>query len=158
MMERDDAARGDEVIAEWIEPLAASGAGALVGAVTTSAWQSTRDGIVELVRRRRGDDRAELLERELDATPARVTMAGADPVVRELLVDEWRRMLADLLAEHGGDGPDGDLARELRGLVGTIAELNPAAAHSTVQNVTISGGSVGQAVVHGNIVNHGPLR
>ncbi|WP_157547869.1 hypothetical protein [Micromonospora sp. ATCC 39149] len=116
--------------------------------------------MTDLIRRRRGDERAALVERALDDTAARVEQAepAAREQQRELLLTGWQTLLSDLLAEHSGGDERSDIAEELRTLVEEVTTALPVAGQRWVQNVTISGASIGQTVMGGSIVNHSPLR
>lgn len=123
------------MVAEWIVSLAASGAGALVGAAATDVWQTARNGIVALFRRG-GERRADLVAAALDADA--VAVEQADPAdrdrVRGQLVAAWRTRLADLLAEFA-DAPDSEIARQMRGLIEQVTAALPAGQQTWVQAI-----------------------
>ncbi|MGN9775918.1 hypothetical protein ACTMS0_09085 [Micromonospora sp. H33] len=123
------------MVAEWIVSLAASGAGALLGAAATDAWQTARIGIVALFRRS-GDRRGELAAAQLDTDARTVEQADAADRdhVRQRLLPAWQTRLTDLLAEHA-DAPDGEAARELRALTEKVTAVLPPAQQTWVRAV-----------------------
>ncbi|WP_422733148.1 hypothetical protein ACN26Y_18770 [Micromonospora sp. WMMD558] len=144
--------------AAWIGSLAATGAGALVGAAASDAWQTARDGVVALFRRS-GPRRAALVAAQLDTDAAMLEQtdpADRDQLRRQLL-PAWRTRLADLLAEHADEvGADSAVAAELRTVTAAVLAELSAPQQTWVQRVHASApGAIAQGVQGGgNIVNH----
>jgi len=129
------------MVSEWITSLAASGASALVGAVATDTWQTTRNGIVRLFGRG-GPRRQELASEWLDADAR--ALEEADSIdhdqVRCQLLPAWQTRLADLLEEFSDDaGPQSEVATELAQFVETIQNQLPTVQQTWVQNLSNSG-------------------
>ncbi|MBF9132760.1 hypothetical protein I0C86_27950 [Plantactinospora sp. S1510] len=89
------------MVADWLLPVAAAGGSALVGAVATDAWQSTRSGVMRLFGRA-GERRAELAGDWADQTATAITAAPVEELaaVRLRSAEAWQRRLADLVDEY----------------------------------------------------------
>ncbi|MGA4837850.1 hypothetical protein [Streptomyces sp. G45] len=99
--------------ADWLATLAAAGAGGLVSAATTDAWQTTRDRFVHLLGR--GDpERARAAAGRLDALRAAATGTDGDRARAQARL-AWRVRLQDLLEEHP------EAAAELQAAVAAFA-------------------------------------
>jgi hypothetical protein len=83
--------------------LATGAATALVGAMTTDAWQSVKESVVALWRRAH-PDRAETIRDELEEsrTTAATAAAGSESAGQATLwlICEWQSRLARLLEQH----------------------------------------------------------
>ena len=137
--------------AEWLVGLAASGGGALVGAVVTDVWQAARSGYARLFSRGDGP-RGELVEARLDALAAEVRRAGPadrDAVCGRLAL-AWQTRLIDLLEEHP------DAADELRDLVATLRDGVPGIREAWTQTNVARDRSTQYVVQRGTIEIHGP--
>jgi hypothetical protein len=129
--------------------LATSGAGALVGAVGTDAWNTARVGISKLFSRR--NSRAiRIIESRLDDLEQLTDSDGAD-VQRERArqASMWAGRLEDLLDEHP------DAVGDLEQLISEIAlRLPRESSVRNAQTVRASGQSQVWAVTHGNLHVH----
>lgn len=100
--------------------LVEAGSTAVVGAMGTDAWQTTRASVARLFGRGRPNRQARY-EAQLDDNAAQVAGANDPDRVREGLVPVWRLELQGLLRRH----PDAE--NELRALVQRVADALPAA-------------------------------
>jgi hypothetical protein len=144
------------MVAEWIATLAASGAGALVGAAATDAWQTARTGVIALFRRG-GTGRAEFAAAQLDSDAKDVENAAAADrdQVRQKLLPLWQGRLTDLLAELSDNDEDSEVADELRELTRTVWAQLPASQQSSVQHITASApGAIAQGAIGGNVITY----
>jgi hypothetical protein len=137
------------MVAEWVAALAASGAGALVGAAATDAWQTARAGVLTLFGRT-GERRRELAAGWLDEDAAALFRAdGAErEVLRQRLLASWQTRLADLLDEHP------EAADELRAWAALVREQLPNQQQTWVQQVTAHTGGAAYGVMGGNQYIH----
>ncbi|MGH4016007.1 MAG: hypothetical protein ACRDSL_19210 [Pseudonocardiaceae bacterium] len=99
--------------------LAEAGSTALVGAMATDAWPSTRAGAGRLFGRGRQARQARV-EAQLDGNAALVAQADDPDEVRQSLVPVWRLELEALLRRHPAAEP------ELRALVARVRDALPA--------------------------------
>jgi hypothetical protein len=138
------------MVAEWIAAAAAAGGKALIGAATTDAWHTARDGVVKLFARG-GKRHAELMRDRLDRDAAVIEAAapGARDEVRARLLPEWQTRLADLLEEFP------DARDELSAWAEQVRGQLPAAQASWVQNITAAApGATAQGAMFGNVINY----
>ncbi|WP_330173172.1 hypothetical protein OG875_05895 [Streptomyces sp. NBC_01498] len=92
-----------------------TGAGTVVAAMATPAWEGTRERVVDVFRRR-DVQRAAVMDAQLRADAELVQGAGDDMEgVRDDLVRPWSRRLAALLRDHP------EAAGDLRALVDEAA-------------------------------------
>ncbi|MFJ2784010.1 MULTISPECIES: hypothetical protein [unclassified Streptomyces] len=115
-----------------IMALAGTAGTAFVTLLATDAWNTVRDGVVDMWRRAR-PERAADISAELDSTREELIRARTegDQETEADLRGEWRGRVRRLLAEHP------EVAEELRGL---LARLEPAAPHppTVTQQATAS--------------------
>lgn len=112
--------------------LAMTGATTVVAAMATSAWEGTRERVVELFRRR-GDERSTALQAQLDGDAELVAGESDDTDgVRDDLVRPWARRIGALLREHP------ETADELRALIEEVSV--PPAAQEWSQHITAHAG------------------
>ncbi|MGA5424930.1 hypothetical protein [Streptomyces lavendulocolor] len=127
------------MLEEQIVTLAASGGAAVVAAMATDAWQTTRDGVVRLFRRQGAE-----VEGRLDEDAALVATAAEDEsaeAARQALAPGWALKLRTLLAAHP------EYAEELRALL----PAEGGAPHSVQYNTARDQGRV-FGVQNGSIV------
>ncbi|MEU6864981.1 hypothetical protein ABZ924_17140 [Streptomyces sp. NPDC046876] len=136
------------MLTDALEMLAAAGGTALVGAVATDAWQTTRSGFTRLLGR--GNPQAEQTTAgRLDRAAAEVSRASGPQElesVRRDLQAEWRGRLKDLLEEQP------ELAAELRELIARVEAELPASQQTWVQNNTAYGGGIQNITQSGDII------
>ncbi|HEY0696281.1 MAG TPA: hypothetical protein VGD43_00545 [Micromonospora sp.] len=134
----------------WVEQLGMTGAAALVQAAGTEVWQLARSAFTRLLGR--GDPvRDAVTERRLDALAAEVEQAppGQRDEVRQRLLPDWRRRLADLVEE------DPAVADAVRHLQADLMARLPTPQQQWILHVTASApGARAQGVMFGNIFNH----
>ncbi|MEU9163904.1 hypothetical protein AB0D29_26995 [Streptomyces sp. NPDC048424] len=112
--------------------LAMTGATTVVAAMATSAWEGTRERVVELFHRR-GDERSTALQAQLDGDAELVAGESDDTDgVRDDLVRPWARRIGALLREHP------EAADELRTLIEEVSV--PPAAQKWSQHITAHAG------------------
>jgi hypothetical protein len=124
--------------------LAGAGGTALVGAMATDAWQTTRSGVARLFRRD-GPARQAAIEAQLDGNAILVAQAEDPNEVRQSLVPVWRLQLEALLREHPGAD------EEVQALVAQVQEALPAPQQVWVQT------NIARDQATQNIVQHGTL-
>jgi hypothetical protein len=125
------------MLAEALSALAAAGGTALVGAMATDAWQTTRDGIGRLFGR--GDTgRRTVIEAQLDEDAETVahTEDAEREQARQELVLVWRRRLVQLLEEQ----PDTEAG--LRDLIARVQAALPPSEQAWVQTNIAHGGNL----------------
>jgi hypothetical protein len=132
------------MLGELVVELAGAGGSALVGAMATDAWQTTRSGIARLFGRG-GSARQSAIEAQLDENAALVARAREPDEVRARLVPGWRVQLEVLLREYP------EVVEELRVLVAQVREALPAPQQSWVQT------NIAREQARQNIVQHGTL-
>ncbi|MGH3937108.1 MAG: hypothetical protein ACRDTG_00505 [Pseudonocardiaceae bacterium] len=125
------------MLVEALTALAGAGGTALVGAMATDAWTSTRSGVARLFGRG-GTAQQTAIEAQLDSNAALVAQADDPDEVRRSLLPMWRLQLEALLRQH----PEAE--QELRALVSQVraalpeqrwVQTNIARDHSTQYNV-----------------------
>jgi hypothetical protein len=124
--------------------LAGAGSTALVGAMATDAWQSTRSGVARLFGRG-GQARQSAIEAQLDSNAVLVAQAEDPNEVRQALVPLWRLELEALLHQHP------DIEEQLRAVVRRTTETLPASQQIWVQT------NVARDQATQNIVQRGTL-
>ena len=138
------------MLVEGLTALAGAGGTALVGAMATDAWQTTRAGVARLFGRG-GPDRQAAIETQLDSNAALVAQAE-DPSeideIRQSLAGMWRLELAALLRRH----PEAE--DELRALVAQIHDALPAPQQTWVQTNIACDQATQNIVQHGNLHVH----
>ncbi|MGH4021218.1 MAG: hypothetical protein ACRDT0_18715 [Pseudonocardiaceae bacterium] len=135
------------MLAEALAALAEAGGTALVGAMATDAWQTTRSGVARLFGRD-GSARQAAVEAQLDGNAALVAQAEDPDEVRQSLAAVWRLELAALLRHNPG------AEDELRALVAQIREALPAAQQMWVQTNNARDQATQYNVQHGNLHVH----
>jgi hypothetical protein len=130
--------------------LALTGATALVAAMATDAWQTTRTGVAVLFGRG-GQARQAAIEAQLDGDAALVAQDDDADGARRDLVPAWNRRLTVLLRQH----PDAE--DDLRTLVAEIQAALPRAQQHWVQtNIARDNGQVFASQGGNVIVHQGP--
>jgi len=132
---------------EWLAPVLSTAGSALVGAVATDVWQTTRSGVGRLFGRG-GERRQDLAERWADQTAAEIERAPAEQQdqVRAQWADTWRQRLADLVDEYP------EVGEELRTWAEQVRSELPADRQSFV-NVFVSRDESHQYNAPGGTVN-----
>jgi hypothetical protein len=134
-------------MSDTLAVLAMTGATTIVAAMTTSAWQTARSGVMRLFRHG-GEERQAAVAAELDDHAALVMQAEDVARARQGLAAAWQVRLEALLRQHP------ETAEELRALVGrTGGELPPAERTWTQTNIARDGGQV-FAAQGGNVIIH----
>ncbi|MEU9124882.1 hypothetical protein AB0C96_34385 [Streptomyces sp. NPDC048506] len=135
------------MLEDAVAALTMTGAGTIVAAMATEAWQSTRSGVTRLFRRGAVEQRAAVSAR-LDGDAELVGRATDPEGFRQSLVPAWQLQLSALIAEHP------DAAGELADLVRQVRAALPAEGACWVQqNVARDHGRVfaslgGDVIVH----------
>ncbi|MEU9478296.1 hypothetical protein [Streptomyces sp. NPDC048191] len=135
------------MVPEAITALAGTGAGALVSAMASDAWQTGRDGAVRLFRRRADAQRA-LLEGQLDHHATLVERADDPDGARQLIVGQWQLELVQLLTEH----PDAE--PELRRLVEEVQSELPRGGKNWVMTNIARDHGTAYGVMGGNVIHY----
>lgn len=135
------------MLGEVAAALAEAGGSALVGAMTTDAWQATRSGVGRLFGRG-GPARQAAIEAQLDGNAALVAHAQNPDEVRASLVPVWRLQLEALLRDYP------DVVEELRMLVKQLRESLPASQQAWVQTNIASDQATQNIVQHGTLHVH----
>jgi hypothetical protein len=117
------------MLVEALAALAAATGSAVVAAMATDAWQTTRDGVARLFGRG-GPQRRSGIEAQMDADAALVEQASDRVQVRQGLAPSWQEEVARLLEEHP------DVEPELRDLIARVQETLPAEQTRWVQSPT----------------------
>lgn len=104
-----------------IVQLAQAGGAAIVGAMATTAWQSTYTAVVDFFRRRRGDEEARAVEVQLGRAAEEVERAADREEARGMLAGAWTLQLQGVLR----DSPQAQ--GELRGLLEQLGSPGRAA-------------------------------
>ncbi len=129
-----------------IADLAMTGATAVVAAMATTAWDSTRDSVVRLFRR--GDTaEQETVQVQLASHDELVRRTEDTERARRALLPLWELQLETFLDRHP------DAADDLRALIARAQDaLRQAQQPSVVQNITASApGATAAGVTHGNV-------
>ncbi|WP_413798302.1 hypothetical protein [Streptomyces iranensis] len=135
------------MVPEAITALAGTGAGALVSAMASDAWQTGRNGVIRLFRRE-GDAQRASLEGRLDHHATLIERAGDPDQARQLIVGQWQLELVQLLTEH----PDAE--SELRRLVEEIqSELPRGGRNWVMTNIARDHGTV-YGAMGGNVIHY----
>jgi hypothetical protein len=126
------------MLSEALTALGTAGGTAVVGAMATDAWKTTRDHVVRLFARG-GADRQDAIEAALNEDAGIVTdsdEAEREQVRRELL-PVWQRRIVRLLDQYP------DIATELQDLITQIHAVLPPGQQAWVQhNTATEGGTV----------------
>ncbi|MGH3939357.1 MAG: hypothetical protein ACRDTG_12115 [Pseudonocardiaceae bacterium] len=133
------------MLIEALTALAGAGGAALVGAMATDAWTSTRSGVARLFGRAGAAQQA-VIEAQLDGNAALVAQADDPDEVRRSLVPVWRLQLEALLRQH----PEAE--QELRALVSQVREALPP--QTWVQTNIARDHATQYNVQHGNMHVH----
>ncbi len=135
------------MLLEGLAALAGAGGTALVGAMATDAWQSTRSGVARLFGRG-GTARQAAIETQLDSNTTLVAQAEDPDEARQTLAGLWRLELTELLRWH----PDAE--DELRALITQIQDALPAAQQTWVQTNIARDQATQHIVQRGNLHVH----
>jgi len=135
------------MLVEALVALAGAGGTALVGAMATDAWNSTRFGVARLFGRG-GTAQQTAIEAQLDVNAALVAQADDPDEVRRSLVPVWRLQLETLLRQH----PEAE--DELRVLVAQVREALPAQQQTWVQTNIARDHATQYNVQHGTLHVH----
>ncbi|MFJ6575691.1 hypothetical protein ACIQMY_06950 [Streptomyces sp. NPDC091368] len=138
------------MLAEGLAAIAAAGAGAVVQAAGTDAWETVRDR----VRRIFGAHQERTVTESLDHTSATLQlMVREEDRERELALQAafWRLRFEELLAGSEGERRQAAAAQLLS--LGDISEQTPASRHTFTGNVSVRAdrGSVAGAVFEGDV-------
>lgn len=126
------------MLTEALTALGAAGGTAVVGAMATDAWKTTRDGVARLFSWG-GQGRREAIEAQLEEDAG--TLADTDEAdreqVRQKLVEVWRQRIERLLEQHP------DAATDLQDLITRVQTALPLGQQAWVQhNTATAGGTV----------------
>ncbi|MEU7382131.1 hypothetical protein AB0A91_19465 [Streptomyces sp. NPDC042207] len=137
------------MLEESLTALAASGGAAVVAAMATDAWASTRAAVVRLFRRA-GEEQQTAVRVCLADDASLVTGASDAVQARQALLTAWQLRLETLVREHP------DAAEELRALIsGSLSALPQHERHWVQNNVARDHGQV-FAALGGNVIVHQP--
>ncbi|MFB7618020.1 hypothetical protein [Kitasatospora sp. NPDC056181] len=150
------------MLAESLVAVATAGSTALVGAMATDAWQTTRTGVLRLFGRGTPAADAEsgqetppgpgshiaLVAAQLDGDAALVARAEDTELARRSLLPGWQLRLQELLREHP------ELAGELGDLTERMRRSLPESEQRWVQHVVAHDHSQVFAAQGGNVIVH----
>lgn len=135
------------MLLEGLAALAGAGGTALVGAMATDAWQSTRSRVARLFGRG-GPERQAAIETQLDSNATLVAQAEDPDEARQSLAGVWRLELESLLRQY----PDAE--DELQALITQIHQALPTAQQTWVQTNIARDQATQNIVQHGNLHVH----
>ncbi|WP_371500368.1 hypothetical protein OG871_27760 [Kitasatospora sp. NBC_00374] len=116
-----------------IATLAMTAATTIVGAMATSAWETTRTGVTGLFRRRGAVEQAAIAA-QLDQNAALVLRTADPESARRSVTPLWQLQMEDFLSQHP------EAAQELQTLLDRIQPQLPQAQENWVMNIVGLGG------------------